>query len=530
MFVDGRTIPPDAELETDLCIIGAGPAGIAVALQVLETRARVLVLESGGIKPEVVAKHLDWGHSVGYPYHNLMFTRARAFGGTTSRWHLHSRSDPGWIARPLDPIDFEARAAIPESGWPFDATHMEPYYRRAHAMSDLGRDSYETADWESAAMPRLPLSPGHVVTDVVQLGMSSFVRFRDQFATAPTLTVVHHATAVELQSAGEPALVDGVRVATARDRHFRVRARYVVLAAGGIESPRLLLVSRGHQPRGLGNGHDLVGRYFMEHPSGRIGYLRPARAGLIDHVGLYDSHSEGPVLLQGLLTLSPDLVRREGLRRAGFFLLPRTAAFSAEGVRSLRALMVSVYRRPRLGPTPRHLRNVLADLGPITLTVARATVRRPGEPTLLVVRTQAEQSPDPSSRVTLASDRDLFGIPRVVLDWRIGADDIASIRRSEDLLDDELQRAGIGHLERKLGEEDPPLVFEGHHHHMGTTRMHPDPTRGVVDATGRVHGIRNLYITGTSVFPTGGYVNPTLTVVALGIRLGDHLRSALQEG
>jgi choline dehydrogenase-like flavoprotein len=527
MFVDGRTLPADAHLDADVCIIGAGPAGIAIALQLIPAHARVLIVESGGITPEVLAKHLDRGHSVGYPYHNLMFTRARAFGGTSSRWHLHKHSDPGWIARPLDPIDFEPRSYIPGTSWPFDAAHLEPFYRRAHAMSDLGKDSYEAGDWESAEMRRLPLPEERVETQVVQFGMTAFTRFREQFAIEPAVTVLYHSTVTEICSSGEPAIVRGIRAATGSGRQFSVDARYVVLAAGGIENPRLLLVSRNHHPQGLGNGHDVVGRYFMDHPAGRVGIVRPTKSDLVRRAGLYESHPDGNVLVQGVLTLSPDVVRSEGLRRVGFFLLPRTEAFAVEGVRSAKAFFVSTYRRPRDPSTLGHVRNIAADLPSIATTVAsRVGVR--SRPSLLVVRVQAEQAPDPSSRVMLGNDRDRFGIPRVVLDWRISDDDVASIRRNEDLLDEELQRAGLGRIERKLGEERPPLLFQGHHHHMGTTRMDADPHYGVVDANGLVHGTRNLYATGTSVFASGGYINPTLTVVALGIRLGDHLQALLK--
>jgi choline dehydrogenase-like flavoprotein len=150
-------------------------------------------------------------------------------------------------------------------------------------------------------------------------------------------------------------------------------------------------------------------------------------------------------------------------------------------------------------------------------------------PSLLVIRTQAEQAPDPASRITLGGDRDRNGTPRPVLDWRLSDEDLRSIRRTEDLLEAELVRAGLGRIELKLGEENPPVVFEGNYHHMGTTRMHPDPGLGVVDSDGRVHGVRNLYITGASVFPTGGYINPTYTVVALALRLADHVRATLGE-
>jgi choline dehydrogenase-like flavoprotein len=163
----------------------------------------------------------------------------------------------------------------------------------------------------------------------------------------------------------------------------------------------------------------------------------------------------------------------------------------------------------------------------VASVVGRRVARRPDPPTVLAVRVQAEQTPIPESRVTIGRDRDRHGVPRVVLDWRIAPSDIAAIRRGEELLDEALRASGVGRIERMLGEEHPPVVFEGNHHHMGTTRMDVDPRRGVVDADSRVHSVRNLYVTGTSVFATGGWINPTLTVVALALRLADHLGAEL---
>jgi GMC oxidoreductase len=143
---------------------------------------------------------------------------------------------------------------------------------------------------------------------------------------------------------------------------------------------------------------------------------------------------------------------------------------------------------------------------------------------VLVLRAQAEQTPKPDSRVTLGTRRDAFGLPVARLDWRPAESDRASIRASQKVVDAALRAAGVGRVELMLGDERPPVLFEGDFHHLGTTRMHADPHRGVVDADCRVHGLRNLYIAGSSVFPTFGCSNPTLTVVALALRLADHLR------
>lgn len=524
MFVDARTVPDGAQIDADLCIVGAGPAAIAISRELAGLGIRIVLIESGGIKPEIKRKYLDRGNSVGYQYYNLMFTRARAFGGTTSRWHMHVHGDEGWMARPFEPIDFEARPGIPRTGWPFGATELAPYYARAHPVANLGPATWDTADYERPGMARLPLDGSPVETTVLQRGMTTFMRFRDEFAALPNVTVLYHATVVDIVSSGEPATVDRLEVATARDRRFSMTARRFVLAAGGIENPRLLLSSVGHHPAGLGNGTDLVGRFFMEHLAGRVGFIRPSDPSVVAASGLYDSHREGNVFIQAALTIDPAVLRREGLPNMAFFVLPRSDDFTSEGVRSLKALTTSVYRRPWVGNTAGHVRNVLSSIGPTARILAGRVLRSDPPPTALVVRTQAEQMPNPDSRITLARSRDRYGVPRPSIDWKVTAYDRDSIRRGEEIVDAALRAANLGHIERMLGEEDPPLVFEGDHHHMGTTRMDADPRQGVVDTAGKVHGTRNLWATGSSVFPTGGWINPTLTIVALAIRLADELK------
>jgi choline dehydrogenase-like flavoprotein len=530
VFVDGRTLPGGAVLEADLCIIGAGPAGISVAHELAGRGLRILMFESGGIAPEIRRKDLDLGSSVGYQYYDLSFSRARAFGGTSSRWHMHVVGDEGWMARPYEPIDFEARPGIPWTGWPFGPDHLAPYYHRAGPIADLGTEAFDADAFERPGMRRLPLPADRVETAVLKRGMTAFTRHRDRFATLPDVTVVHHATVLDLVSEGEPAEVRRLEVAITRGRRVTATARRFILAAGGLENPRLLLWSRGHHPAGLGNGRDLVGRFFMEHLAGRVGYVEPAFPTLVRDAGLYDSHPEGRLYIQAALTIHPHVLRREGLPGMAFFLLPRTRDFTSEAIRSAKALVTSVYRRPWVGHTGGHLRNVAAGRGAATRMIAARVLRRPVEPTLLAVRVQAEQTPNPESRVTLGTSRDRYGMARPVLDWRINDSDLEGIRRGELILDEELRRAGLGHIERMLGEIQPPLVFEGDYHHIGTTRMDDDPARGVVDRNGRVHGVRNLWVAGSSVFPTAGWINPTLTVSAMAIRLADHLRAEIERG
>jgi choline dehydrogenase-like flavoprotein len=232
-------------------------------------------------------------------------------------------------------------------------------------------------------------------------------------------------------------------------------------------------------------------------------------------------------LVQKALRISDAVQRERQLLNCAFFLMTRNLSMTAEAFRSLATLVKASRRWPLPDGMLGHAGNLatgLTDLG----ALARDRLRPPGDVrSVLAVRVQAEQAPNPDSRVTLGSRRDRYGVPVAQVAWRPVESDRASIRASQETLDAALRTAGIGRLQFMLGDEHPAALWEGNFHHLGTTRMHTDPSKGVVDADCRVHGIRNLYVAGSSVFPTYGCSNPTLTVVALALRLADHLRKEL---
>jgi choline dehydrogenase-like flavoprotein len=524
---DARALTSDQQIDADVCIVGAGPAGISVARELIGNGAKVLLLESGGRDVERRAQKLNTGESVGYPIHLPHQSRVRAFGGTSRHWF--SPGDESWAARPLDTVDFEVRPGIRYSGWPFDRSYLDPYYVHAQVLCGLGPFDYDPGRWsDPAGTPPLPLAPGPVETTVFQHGTADFDGYFQELVRAPNVTLLLHATVVELATGEDPSRVD--RVELRRDDGSRsfVRPRLVVLAAGGIENPRLLLLSRQVHRRGLGNDRDLVGRFFAERLSARTGYIVPAVPDLICRSGLYAIRAAEPgIQVQGALRVR-DAAQREGqLLNCAFFLPTRDTSFTAEAVRSLATLVKARRRRPLRAEWFGHLRNVVTGIGDLG-AVARARLRRhdPNH-SVLAIRAQAEQAPNPDSRVTLGTRRDRFGLPVARIDWRPTATDRDSIRTSQKAVDMALRAAGLGHVEFMLGDEHPPALLEGNFHHLGATRMHTDPTRGVVDADCRVHGVQNLYIAGSSVFPTYGCSNPTLTVVALGLRLADHLKKQL---
>jgi choline dehydrogenase-like flavoprotein len=524
---DARELASDQQVEVDVCIIGAGPAGITVARELIGNGAQVWLLESGGRDVEGGAQRLNRGQSVGYPIHRPHLSRVRAFGGTSRHWMRPG--DESWAARPLDPIDFEARPGIRHSGWPFDRAHLDPYYAQAQSVCRLGPFDYDPGRWaDRERRPPLPLLSGPVETTVFQHGTADFDGYHQELVRAPNVTLLLHASVVELTTGEDPGRVDRVELRREDGSRCFVRARWVVLAAGGIENPRLLLLSRQVHPNGLGNDRDLVGRFFAERMSARTGYIVPASAELIGRAGLYPIHEAAPgVRVQGALRVRDAAQRERQLLNCAFFLPTRNRSMTAEAVRSAATLVKARYRRPLPAGMVGHLRNVATGLGDLG-AYARARLRRP-DPAggVLILRAQGEQAPNPDSRVTLGSRRDRFGLPVVRVAWRPTPADCASIRASQEVIDEALRAAGLGHVELMLGDEHPPALLEGNFHHLGATRMHTDPSLGVVDADCRVHGARNLYVAGSSVFPTYGRSNPTLTVVALALRLADHLKKQL---
>jgi choline dehydrogenase-like flavoprotein len=532
MLLDARTVSENEQVETDLCIIGAGPAGIAIAREFIGRNVKVCVLESGGAAPTALARKLNEGRSVGYWYYPLSSTRERALGGTSAAW-WHQADETGrpylWRTRPLDAIDFESRPGIAHSGWPFTAESLMPFFVRAQRVCQLGAYDYDVDSWEDPfATPRLALPADRIVTTMFQYGDRTFAEYGDELAKAPNVTTMLNGTVCDLVADPNGNSIRAVTVKTEARTSFTLKGRVYVLAAGGIENPRLLLASNATHSREIGNAHDLVGRYFMERLAVRSGVIVPADPGLLGRSTLYGIHSADGAHVQGALCLNETIIRSEGLLNAALFVLPAQRAFTSEGVRSA----VSVYRALRRRPWPGHLlghaKNIVRDLDDIGRTVYRQlTPRTKAAPDVFMVRVQAEQSPNPSSRVTLDRDRDRFGVPKPKLDWQVTDFDRWSIRRTQEIVDEALREAGVARLERMLGDENPPALFRGAYHHMGTTRMHSDPSQGVVDANCRVHGYANLFVAGSSVFPTSGNANPTLTIVALAIRLADHLKDEL---
>lgn len=539
MIIDARTLPGQETIETDVCIVGAGVAGIALVRELIGARFRVCLLESGGLKPDKVTQSLYWGENIGHSYYNLDTSRARFFGGTSNFWHFPlGEHRLGVRLRPLDPIDFEERDWVPHSGWPFGKAHLDPFYERAHAVCQIGPYTYEVKDWEDPAKtPPLPFANGRVKTTIFQFALRDifFKEYREEIERAVNVATYLNANAVEIETNETAQTATRLRVATLSGNTFWVKAKLFVLALGGIEIPRLLLLSDKVQKCGLGNQNDLVGRFFMEHPHLWSGIYVPSDPAIFNRSGLYRLHTVRNIPVMAKLTLSEEVLRREKLLSYCVSIHPkrwtdpRYRSLDSKGARSLKKLGSALRRGDMPEDFGRHLGNVCTDLPGIARGLYRKA-RRGKKIEAFRLNTMAEQVPNPDSRVTLAEERDALGQRRAQLDWQPTPVDMRSIIRAQEIIGEELRRSGLGRLYLELKDDTPPPELHGGYHHMGTTRMHVDPKKGVVDANCRVHGISNLFIAGPSVFPTVGFANPVLTFTALTLRLADHVKELMRSG
>jgi choline dehydrogenase-like flavoprotein len=509
MFVDANALPDKSVVDTDVCIVGAGPAGIALAHEMLGQQFRVCIVESGGSTFEPETQELARLATVESNIVPAYQYRRRQLGGNTNVWYVGRRPKRSLVRYlPLDEIDFAQRPWVPYSGWPFGRSELDPYYERAHRLLGLGAYSYSVADGARPSAHTLPLDTELVRTSVEWFGTSKpFVEYLSELRRSTNVTTLFHATVGALESQEAGGRIERARIACLNGTNHTLTAAVFVLATGGIENPRLLLMSNDRRPAGIGNEHDLVGRFFMDHLHVR-GALVPADRRLFETSALYDVRTIADGRVMGCkLNLTDGVMEREELLNS---------ALKLEARFPTRPLPKFVDTYARLMVKHRQLRP--SFFGWSTLP---NKARRFAD---FSTHLQIELAPEPNNRVTLAAERDRLGRPLAAVQWKWDALSRRTVQRARDILSESIARAGLGVLE--MSHEDPPPLAhrDGINHHTGTTRMHNDPKQGVVDRNCRVHGISNLFIAGSSVFPTGGYANPTLTIVAMAIRLADHLR------
>lgn len=516
MSIDFRSTDIPAAIVYDICVVGAGAAGMAVVRRLIGSQLSVVLVESGGHQLEAETQSLCRGENAGLPYFDLETSRLRYLGGSLNHW--------GGNSVPLTSIDFARRDWVPQSGWPISKDDLDPYYALANEWLGLGAYDYDAAKLRPPGPPYLGAARDELVARLWRVAEP--MRFpeesRHALERADNVTLLLNANAVEIELSDNGAAVTAIALSTLDGKTADLRARVVVLACGGIETPRLLLCSNRQRVSGVGNDNGLVGRYFTEHP--HVAAALVTRTVSQDWVSAYpDFVRDGVAMRVGVGLSEAAQARERVLNFSAVFQLARDPHLG-EGYVALKRLIRYLATREERKPLSNYSRAVLADL-PSVISGLWGSLTG-GKNVRIYAR--SEQAPNPDSRVELTGERDRLGLPKVRLIWCLGALDRRTLRVGNEIIGAELKRLGVGEVQFAdwLQSDDAPWPpnLDGGDHHMGTTRMADDPKQGVVDRNCRVHGVSNLYVAGPSTFPTGGYANPTLTILALAARLADHLK------
>jgi choline dehydrogenase-like flavoprotein len=554
MIKDARRISPDTIIHTDLCIVGGGAAAISLALEYMKSGRKVVLVPGGG--PNQTASAIDlYRGSVDRPrtHEPLEENRLRMWGGTTTVW--------GGRCLPFDPIDFENRSWIPDSGWPIHLNELKDYIARANELSEAGDADFDARSvfpekqrellrgFDNKDFFTWPLERWSIPTDYSK-------RYRADLEEAPNITILMHAHAIHLQMAPSGTKVEHVKAACKPGRPFQINAGQTVIACGALENARLLLASRDVLPAGIGNEHDLVGRYYQSHRFGVCGYVKlndPSK----DFMYEFEKDEDG-VYCRRRFWLSPEAQKQhETANVIGFFF--RAVSDESEhrnAMVSLVMLVKTLLGGAKKGPKRlfqiireqrtellSHAWIVLKDgpgiFGQVAAVAYTRIIQKRRLPIVLPSRKhnhfplfyQTEHVPLRESRVLLDhSSIDDFGMPRLEARIRFSEVDYHTIRTFVHRFKQRLEESGLGtfHLSEKEKEflaHPERKKFNSNAHNIGTTRISLTPETGVVDVNCKVHGVENLYVAGSSVFPTSGHANPTLMIIALAIRLADHLKS-----
>ena len=512
----------------DVVIVGGGPVGITLALELAEAGLDVALLESGGEDFDPYTQALNDGVVKGHDAVDLMAARLRFLGGTTNHWGGH--------CLPMDPIDFRRRPLSGMSGWPFGRSALEPHYARAHAYLDLGAFDYgrdvgvglDDGDFLLPDEPRIESVP-------VRLARGP-LRFGDAFGAAleasPRIDLRLWSNAVGLLVEDDDRIT-AVEVAGLDGTRRRVEGRVVVLACGAVENARQLMLANARNGTRFGDAGGLLGKGYMDHPAAGAGVLHFARPRRDRAYWRGDIRAEDGTPLRYVWRLSDEVLEAEGLVNAHFYLIPlesdpdarRRALEAGRADRALRDIAKWALGRADGGFVPSEA--YCAFITNADSFAAHSWTQAVGgaRTEKVLLRFESEELPGPDNRVTLSDDRDALGLPLPVLHWAPGAPERDSMLRTAMLIGRLGGAQGLGRLELEEGLDAPFWGTTTSWHQAGTTRMALEPREGVVDADGRVHGTRNLYMAGGSVMPTVGRANPTLTMLALTIRLADHLRA-----
>ncbi len=512
MHIDARQLDNQSIIEGDICIIGAGAAGISIALDWINTPYKVILLEGGGFDYDDRVQELYNGKLTGHPYYPMKASRLHYFGGSTGHW--------GGMCSTFDDIDFEKRDWVENSGWPIKREDIAAFYPKAHNILDLGEYEWDVKYWQTKDPSLIPLPLDETVIWNKMWHFSPPTRFgqkyKDAIAQAQNIHLYTYANVTDINATDDISAIKQITVKNYAGKEHTVKAKYFVLACCAIQNARVLLSCNKQAPAGLGNNNDLVGRYFMEHVEIKTGEL------WLSHTNRMELYKmDGITKIRAELAISSTKQRELKVLNGSVSLMPLHMSNN-----TIPSIKIWSNNDPRKSLDSFHKYSSLDKRTFIQKMFSGSSFNSYG------LFTRAEQVPNPTSRVVLSDETDELGMPRANLNWALSPIDKKTVFTINKLIGEQCGVNGIGRV--KLNDflvdkdENLPSFTSGGWHHLGTTRMNDNPKEGVVDANCKIHGIQNLYVAGSSCFTTGGAVNPTLTVVAISLRLSSHLKERIQ--
>jgi choline dehydrogenase-like flavoprotein len=551
--IDGR-----GSIEANVAVVGAGPMGIVTALELARGGIRVALVESGGMAPSPAEQRLsDWllPENSDEPHVPANLAVRRQVGGTTATW--------GGRCVPFDPIDFKPRGIVPEPLWPVTYDEFCSHLRSACDWCMCGDAAFNANDIPELAnrelIPGIPDGPVRF-SDLERWSLPT--RFGKVYGRAleehPLIELVTGATCTNIACDANKTEVRHLELRSLDNQRAILRADAYVIAAGGLESTRLLLASNGMHEAGIGNHSGHLGRWYMAHVQGHVARMHLSTPPELTIYG-YERDRKG-VYVRRRITFSEDLLREGELRNGATWIVNPELGDAAHGSGILsgvyltlisplgRLLLAEALRQAGTksnspSPIAAHLRNVVRDLVPaarfaVSFIYSRYLRRGrkapgfflPSAANVYPLQYHGEHLPHWESRVTLSEERDELGVPRLRTHVHFDDEDVRSVRTAMEHIDSYLRQHRAGHLEYTVTDIEAAVRAElastAGYHQTGTTRMSRDPEDGVVTPELRVHGIDNLFVAAPSVFPTSSQANPTLTAVAFAVRLAEHLLSA----
>jgi choline dehydrogenase-like flavoprotein len=489
-------------LRVQCCVIGSGPAGAVVGCELAKAGWDVAIVEAGGVSTPIHDESIESLEIDGR--RGTSVTRVGGLGGSSNAW--------GGLVAAMDPIDISGIGGPNSLGWPLPYVELNTYYDRALHLLGVDRSRIESSSEDSLNLRVSRLEAKSFAFLDYPINVSSFIY--NCKTKKGRLKVWTNAITTRI-CIDEFGHVDAVHILDGGKVQRKLHADVFVIAAGGIETPRLLLNSDDVQTSGIGNGSDLVGRFLTTHPKSICGTVRLGK-NFYRAINIKKYFNGDAYLALGMRR---DALYERSLLNNYITILPIGSELIGGGVDFLKKKLrcgsarVAVSNRnggPGLRP---RVRNAIARI--------QSSIYPSGP---FEAHGYFDEFPDYQNRVYRGTSTDSFGIPKVRIEWKLNKQSRHSLIRFFQTLESEMVEKELGRFESRMSDVLNNNNFVGFHsHHIGTTRMADSPANGVVDKNGKVFSASNLYLAGPSVFAAPGSANPFLTIVAMSLRLADHL-------